>query len=585
MRSGGIDGGGDVVSCGSTGRPQLSKAPAMPDIWTQNYDPAGFWPLSTLAAATPVLVLLGLLGSGRASAGRAALVGLITALAVAVGLFQMPGSMAVAAIGQGLIFAAFRIVWLVVAAVFLYDIVVATGQFDIMKASIARLSGDRRIQAVLVAFSFGAFLEGVAGFGAPVAITAAFLVGLGFAPHRAAILCLIANTAPVAWGSIGIPIRTLAGVTGLDVEALSATSGRILPPIALILPFWIVRSMVSWRETWAVWPALLVVGASFATTQFVWSNFVGFEVVDLASAVVSLGAGMILLRVWRPAVEWRFDHDGGEVEPQPVAPPATAGRVARAWLPFGLLTATVLVWGIPPVKKAMDDATTSRWPIPGLHNQVARGEPITGHPAPTPADREPAVADLVPISATGTAVFVAAVASGLILGLRPARLARLLAGTVRRLLPAIGAIGAMLALGFVTRSSGMDVVLGLAFTRTGATFYPVFGALLGWLGVALTGSDTAGNVLFGNLQRVTAEKLGLSPILMASANTTGGVMGKMIDAQSIVVAAAATGETGQEGKILRAVIGHSLALALIVGAIVWMYAHLLPGVVAVPLAK
>ena len=558
----------------------------MPDVWTQNYDPVGSWPLSTLAAAAaPVLVLLGLLASGRASASRAALAGLITAVTVAVGLFGMPGSMAAAAIGQGLIFAAFRIIWLVVAAVFLYDIVVATGQFDVMKGSIARLSGDRRIQAVLVAFSFGAFLEGVAGFGAPVAITAAFLVGLGFAPHRAAVLCLIANTAPVAWGSIGIPIRTLAGVTGLDVEALSATSGRILPPISLILPFWIVRSMVPWRDTWAVWPALVVVGASFAATQFVWSNFVGFEVVDLASAVVSLGAGMVLLRFWQPAAEWRFDHDGPTEASGPLATPTAAGPVARAWLPFVLLTGVVLIWGTPRFKQAIDAATSTKWPIPGLHERVARGEAITGHALPVAADREAAIADLVPVSATGSAVFVAAVASGLILGLSPGRLARMLGGTILRLVPAIKAIAAMLALGFVTRGSGMDVVLGLAFTRTGATLYPVCGALLGWLGVALTGSDTASNVLFGNLQRVTAEKLGLSPILMAAANTTGGVMGKMIDAQSIVVAAAATGETGQEGKILRAVVGHSLALALIVGAIVWIYAHLLPAMVAVPLAK
>ena len=553
-------------------------------MWTQNYDPAHFWPVSTLLAALPVLVLLGLLASGRAAAWQAAAGGLVTALVVAVGAFGMPGGMAALAVGQGLIFASFRIVWLVVAAVFLYDIVVATGQFDVMKRSIARLSGDRRIQAVLVAFSFGAFLEGVAGFGAPVAITAAFLVGLGFAPHRAAVLCLIANTAPVAWGSIGIPIRTLAGVTGLDVEALSATSGRILPPIALILPFWLVRSMVPWRATWAVWPALLVVGASFAITQFLWSNFVGFEIVDLASAVVSLLAGTVLLRFWRPRTEWRFDHDGSIVEPESARSPLPFRLVARAWLPFAILTAVVLVWGIPVTKQRLDDATTVKWPIPGLHEQISRGAAITGHPAPLPADREPAVADLAPVTATGTAVFVAAVVSGLILGVGPTRLVRLLGGTVVRLIPATGAIYAMLALGFVTRASGMDVVLGLAFTRTGSTLYPVCGALLGWLGVALTGSDTASNVLFGNLQRVTAEKLGLSPILMASANTTGGVMGKMIDAQSIVVAAAATGETGQEGKILRAVLGHSLALALIVGAIVWVYAHLLPGMV-VSLAK
>jgi len=554
-------------------------------LWIQDYDPFGSWPLSTLVAAVPVLVLLGLLASGRASAWVAALVGLGAAMAAAVGVFGMPAGLAVAAAGHGVVFAVFRIVWLIVAAVFLYDIAVATGQFDVMKASIARLSGDRRVQAVLVAFSFGAFLEGTAGFGAPVAISAAFLVGLGFKPFQAALLCLIANTAPVAWGAIGTPLRTLAGVTGLDVELLSMTSGRILPPLSLILPFWLVRSMVPWRATFAVWPALLAIGGTFAGMQFFWSNYVGFELVDLVSSIASLAAGVLILQVWKPKDEWRFDHDeggdrlaaAGGVE---AGPSLTARRVALAWLPFALLTITVLVWGLPPVKKRMDAATSWKWQIPGLHERIAKGQAITGHPEPTAKDLEKAEADIVPISSTGTAVFLAAVGSGLMLGVGPIRLARMLGGTVARLVPAIAAILAMLALGFVTKASGMDVVLGLAFTRTGPWLYPVFGTLLGWLGVALTGSDTSSNVLFGNLQKVTAEKLGLSPILMASANTTGGVMGKMIDAQSIVVAAAATGEDGREGELLRAVIGHSIALALMVGAIVWVYAHLLPGFVA-----
>jgi len=550
-------------------------------VWTQNYDPLGSWPLSTLVAAVPVLVLLGLLASGRASAWQAALAGLVTAMGAAVGVFGMPAGLAVAAAGHGVIFAAFRIVWLIVAAVFLYDIAVATGQFEVMKASIARLSGDRRLQAVLVAFSFGAFLEGAAGFGAPVAISAAFLVGLGFKPFQAALLCLIANTAPVAWGAIGTPIRTLAGVTGLDVEALSATSGRILPPLSLILPFWLVRSMVPWRETLAVWPALLAVGGAFAGVQFAWSNYVGYELVDLVSAIASLGAGVAVLRFWKPRVEWRFEHDDPDEVAPGVAPPARA--VARAWMPFLLLSATVLVWGLPDVKTAMDSRTSTKWQVPGLHEKIYKGAAITGHAEPTPKDREKAEADIVPVSSTGTAVFVAAVLSGLLLGVGPGRQARMLGATAFRLAPAIAAILAMLALGFVTKASGMDVVLGLAFTRTGPMLYPVFGTLLGWLGVALTGSDTSSNVLFGNLQRITAEKLGLSPILMASANTTGGVMGKMIDAQSIVVAAAATGEGGKEGDLLRAVIGHSLALALLVGAIVWIYAHLLPGLVVTPI--
>jgi len=557
-------------------------------VWTQNYDPLGSWPLSTAVAALPVVVLLTLLASGRAGAWASALAGLVTAALAAVGIFGMPAPMMLAAAGYGVIFAVFRIVWLIVAAVFLYDLAVATGQFDVMKASIARLSGDRRIQAVLVAFSFGAFIEGAAGFGAPVAISAAFLVGLGFRPFQAALLCLIANTAPVAWGAIGTPIRTLAEITGLDVEAISATSGRILPPMALILPAWLVRTMTgSWRDTVAVWPALLVVGGSFAGAQFFWSNFVGFELVDLVSAVTSLVAGVVLLRFWRPRTEWRFDHDAaGDADPAPVptadvaAPPISAGRVARAWMPFLLLSVAVLVWGLPPVKRSLDKYTSSKWEVPGLHLQIYRGEAISGHSPPVAGDLERAVADIVPVASTGTAVFLAAVVGGLLLGVGPARQARMLAATTLRLAPAIATIVCMLALGFVTKSSGMDVVLGLAFTRTNPWLYPVFGTLLGWLGVALTGSDTSSNVLFGNLQKVTATKLGLDPILMAAANTTGGVMGKMIDAQSIVVAAAATGEGGREGDLLKAVIGHSLALALMVGAIVWTYAHVLPGFVA-----
>ena len=548
--------------------------------WTQSYDPLGAWPLSTLVAALPVLVLLGLLASGKASAWASALAGLVTASVAAIFVFKMPAGMALGAAAYGIVFAAFRIVWLIVAAVFLYDMAVATGQFEVMKASIARLTADRRLQAVLVAFSFGAFLEGAAGFGAPVAISAAFLVGLGFRPFQAALLCLIANTAPVAWGAIGTPIRTLAQITGLDVEAISATSGRILPPLALILPFWLVRTMASWRETLAVWPALLVIGGSFAATQFLWSNFVGFELVDLASSIASLAAGVVLLKLWRPRDEWRFADDGpaGPSAPTDVAP--SAGRVVRAWMPFLLLSVSVLVWGLPRVKKAMDAHTSWKWEVPGLHLKINRGEALTGHASPTEKDAEPASADIVPISSTGTAVFLAAVVSGALLGLGPIAQARMLAATVVRLIPAIATIAGMLALGFVTKASGMDVVLGLAFTRTNPWLYPIFGTLLGWLGVALTGSDTSSNVLFGNLQRITAEKLGLDPILMASANTTGGVMGKMIDAQSIVVAAAATGEGGKEGELLRAVVVHSIALALLVGAIIWTYAHLLPQFVA-----
>ncbi len=559
-------------------------------IWTQQYDPFGNWLGSTLVAALPVLVLLGLLISERVNAWQAALAGLATAGLVAINAFGMPADLVLASAGMGIVFALFRIVWLILAAVFLYDIAVATGQFDVMKASIAQLSGDRRLQAVLVAFSFGAFIEGAAGFGAPVAISAAFLAGLGFEPFQAALLCLIANTAPVAWGAIGTPIRTLSTVTGLDVEALSATSGRILPFLSLLIPFWLVRTMTGWRETLAVWPALLTIGGTFATVQFLWSNFVGFELVDLMSAVASLAAGTIVLRLWKPKSEWRFAFERDPDASAKAEHGLTYARVARAWMPFGLLTLTVLVWGMPAIKslgtpsvKAWMDAHTSWKPkINRLHQKIAKGPAITGHRTPQPKDLETAEVEIVPVSSTGTAVFLAALLSGLLLRVSPLTMGTLFLGTVRRMVPAIAAIFSMLALGFVTKYSGMDAVLGLAFTRTGPLWYPLFGTMLGWLGVALTGSDTSSNVLFGNLQKITADKLGLSPILMASANTTGGVMGKMIDAQSIVVAAAATGEGGREGELLRKVFWHSVALALLVGSIVWIYArieHYYPGAV------
>jgi len=566
-------------------------------VWIQQHDPLGSWLASTLVAGLPVLVLLSLLASGRASAWKSALAGLATACGVAWLVFGMPAKLIVTGAAVGVVFAVWRIVWLIVAAVFLYDITVSSGQFEVMKASVARLSSDRRLQAVLIAFCFGALIEGSAGFGAPVAISAAFLAGLGFQPFQAALLCLIANTAPVAWGGIGIPILTLSKVTGLDVQALSATAGRILPILSLVIPFWLVRTMTSWRETADVWFPLSVIGGTFASVQFLWSNYVGFELVDIVSAVSSMTAGVIVIRFWRPRRAWRFERDiAADPRPGPVSFPAgqtgqdhlTAPKIARAWMPFALLTATVLVWGVPAikpwgtpaVKEWLDEKLSWKPELSWLHLKIAKGPAVTGHDVPQPEDYEKAQIEIVPLSSTGTAVFLAAVTSGYLLGLPTSRMARLLAGTLRRMIPAIAAIVLMLALGFVTKYSGMDAVLGLAFTRVGPLFYPIFGTLLRWLGVALTGSDTSSNVLFGNLQKITAIKLGLDPILMASANSTGGVMGKMIDAQSIVVAAAATGEGGHEGELLRAVFWHSILLALVVGVIVWVYAHILPGVVA-----
>jgi lactate permease len=567
-------------------------------VWTQDYDPFGHWPVSTAMASLPVLVLLGLLAWGRVSAARAAAAGLVVACVTAHFGFGMPSSMVFGSVLVGMTFAVFRVIWLIVAAVFLYDLAVTTGQFEVMKASVAQLSADRRIQAVLVAFCFGAFVEGAAGFGAPVAISAAFLVGLGFQPFQAALLCLIANTAPVAWGAIGTPLRTLGAVTELDVEALSATSGRILPWLSLLIPFWLVWTLAGWRKVLAVWPPLLAVGGTFAAVQFLWSNFVGFELVDIVSSVSSLAAGVGFLRFWKPADVWRFEREEGQGSDFAVEKGGSAGskpslgarEILRAWLPFALLTATVLLWGIPAVKplgtpavrEVLDAGLSWRIELSPLHLKIAKGEAVTGRSEPTADDLEKAVLELVPLSSTGTAVFLAAILTGVSLRVPWSRQIQLFGSTLRKMVPAILAILCMLALGFVTKYSGMDAVLGLAFTRTGRWLYPIFGTLLGWLGVALTGSDTSSNVLFGNLQKITAEKLGLNPILMAAANSTGGVMGKMIDAQSIVVAAAATGTGGREGKLLRAVFWHSLALALLVGAIVWLYAHAVPWMVVEP---
>ncbi len=543
--------------------------------WTQVYDPFGAWWLSTLVAALPVVVLLGLLAIFRVKPHWSAMAGAAAAIAAASIAFGMPWKLSFASLGYGAAFGLLKIAWIVVAAVFLYDITVYTGQFDIMKASVARITADRRLQLLLVAFCFGALIEGAAGFGAPVAIAGAFLIGLGFKPFHAAALNLIANTAPVAWGAIGTPVHTLAAVSGLAEQDLNAMIGRILPITAIIVPFWLVRAMVGWRETFEVLPAILVVGVSFAATQFVWSNFIDSNLVDIAGGVVSLVVTTIFLRFWQPRRIFRFKEDEAAIAGDAALIDNTAGQIARAWMPFVILTVFVLMWGLPWVKASMNRWTTpaaSRggWEVPALHMSVARAAPVVAAPAP-----EAAKFDFNWLSATGTGCFLAAIVAGLLLGVSFAELAKIFWRTLVRMRFAVLAISFMLGLGFVTRYSGMDAVMGLAFTRTGPMF-PFFGTFLGWLGVALTGSDTSSNALFGGLQRITAEQLGLSPVLMCAANSAGGVMGKMVDAQSIVVATAATNQVGNEGLIFRAVVWHSVALASIVGLIVMAYAYLFP---------
>lgn len=572
--------------------------------WTQVYDPFGHWWLSTLVASLPIIALFTLLAGLKVKPHWCAIAGAGTAVLVAIVFFKMPAALAGVSFAYGVSFGALKIAWIVLAAVYLYDISVETGQFEIMKESIAGITADRRLQVLLVAFCFGAFIEGAAGFGAPVAIAGAFMIGLGFRPFHAAALNLIANTAPVAWGAIGTPIHTLAAVTALPESDLSSMIGRILPLTAIIVPFWLVRTMVGWRETFEVFPAILVVGLSFSLTQFFWSNFVDSNLVDIMAGGVSIVATLIFLRFWKPKNIWRFDYDETTSLPRPVAEITdrsgakwsaseydgyvqprkyTTTQVLKAWMPFAILSIFVLVWGLPSVKLAMNTATTPAfhvvmangkvrpgppgWDVPYLHNTISRAAPVVAKPTP-----EAARYDFNWLSATGTGCFFAAIVSGLLLGQNPVQLMKTFWRTLVRMRLAMIAISFMLGLGYVTRYSGLDAVLGLAFTRTG-WLYPFFGTFLGWLGVALTGSDTSSNALFGSLQRITSQQLGIDPILMCATNSAGGVMGKMVDAQSITIATAATEQVGNEGIIFRFVAWHSVALCSIVGVIALLYAY------------
>jgi lactate permease len=551
--------------------------------WTQAYDPLGNLFASALVAALPVVVLLGLLGLFHVRAYVAALCGLGSALLIAIVVFRMPVALAAASAGYGVAYGLFPIGWIVLNAIFIYDVTVRTGKFEVVKHGIAALASDRRIQALLIAFSFGAFIEGAAGFGTPVAISAALLVGLGFRPLQAAGLSLLGNTAPVAYGALGTPLIALARVTELDLGQLSAMVGRQLPFFSLLIPFWLVVVMAGWRGMLEVWPACLVAGGSFAISQFLVSNFHGPWLVDVISSVVSMLALVVLLRFWQPRTVWRFEHERGD-EIDRYQPSHRDSIVA--WMPWVLLCVFVFAWGLTPVKKQLDRLATLPLPVPVLNNAVVRMPPVVPQPK-----REEAVFSLNSLSATGTALLLAGIVAGLLLNLRPTTLLRVYWQTLMRVRASLATIAAMLALGFTTRYSGLDTTMGLAFARSGVLF-PFFSPLLGWLGVALTGSDTASNVLFGNLQQVAAQRIGVSAILTAAANSSGGVMGKMIDAQSIVVASVATiavskdlARTGDvttrqsdygtvsPADVLRFVFLHSIALALLVGVLVFLQAY------------
>ena len=534
--------------------------------WSQNYDPFQSATLSTAVAALPVVVLLGLLGVGHIRAWLAALIGLATALGVALFAYRMPATAALGAAAYGAAYGLFPIGWIVLNVMFLHHLTVKSGRFEALKLQLAQVAPDPRVQVILIAFCFGAFIEGAAGFGAPVAITAALLMQLGFSPLHASGLSLIANTAPVAFGSIGIPITTLAQVTGLDVLKLSAMAGRQLPVFSAIIPFWIVCAMGGWRAAVGVWPVAVTAGVVFAVVQFLVSNLLGPWLVDSLAALASIGAVLAVLKVWRvPAISnCRSDvtQSLGEIARlTPTAPERCrhsnrAGPASpwSAWLPWLVLTLCIFAWGAQPVKDRLDRLSSPTFATPGLHLQVQRTPPVV-----TEAKPEKAEFKLNWLSATGTGILFAGIMSGLLMGFSPRELIRAWYETLAKVRWSLLTIAAMLALGNVTKFSGADATLGLALAKTGA-WYPFCGTLLGWLGVALTGSDTASNVLFGSLQRVTSEQFGISPYLMTSANSCGGVMGKMIDAQSIVVAGVATNYHGHEGKILRFVFLHSLVL-------------------------
>ncbi len=586
--------------------------------WIQSYDPLGSPWLSTAAAAFPIVLLLLALAVFEWRAHVAALAGLVSALAVATLVFGMPPLTAGATAAYGAAYGFLPIGWIILNAVFLYNLTVETGQFDVVKTSVSRLSADRRIQALLVAFSFGAFIEGASGFGTPVAICSALLIGLGFTPLYAAGLSLIANTAPVAFGAIGTPILTLAAVTGIPAHTIGVMAGRQLPFVSLIVPAWLVATMSGWRGLRGVWPAVLVCGGTFACVQFAWSNFVGVELVDIVGGLASIAALALFSRVWQPRDVWDFpDVPGRGAVPAAAVPPTAVatgpgsvrtvpvadarGSVLRAWMPWVFLSVAVILWGLAPVKVLLNGGPAAlaayrrggrpstspllapAWEVPLLHRAVFRDYPVV--PAPVDpakvretayrnARAEAAVFTLNWASATGTAILLATLATALYLRISVTQLIRVGRLTARRMRSSLATIMLMLSLGFVTRYGGTDATLGLAFTKTGV-LYPFFAALLGWLGVALTGSDTSSNVLFGSLQKITAQQLGFNPVLITTANSTGGVMGKMIDAQSIVVATASTGQVGQEGRILRFVFWHSVALVVIMGAIVMLQAYVL----------
>jgi lactate permease len=547
-------------------------------MWNQVYNPFENATLSTIAAAIPVVTLLVLIASGKVKAHLAAIVALIVANLIAIFIFTMPANMAVRASLLGVVSGFFPIGWIVLNVIYLYRITVATGRFELLQRAVGGVTEDRRLQLLLIAFSFGAFFEGASGFGTPVAVTGAVLIGLGFSPLAASGLSLIANTAPVAFGALGAPIVGLAAVTGLDPYLLGAMVGRQLPLFSLLVPFWVVWAFAGFKGMKEVWPAILVTGLSFAIPQFVISNYINPWIVDIGASLISMGCLILFLKVWQPKVLWLSPalrgNDESAATMKPVTPlnttPLTQAQLWSALLPWIIVCVVMLIWGNNAFKLWANSIFVYKYPVPELNNLINSVPPVAAKPTPLAASF-----DFYYLSFTGSGMLIAAIISGFLMGFSPAKMVAEYGRTLKVCAISLITISAMLAIGTLTRLSGVDATLGLAFAATGI-LYPFFGTLLGWLGVALTGSDTASNILFGNLQKITSQQLGLPPILMAAANSSGGVMGKMIDAQSIVVASTATNWYGHEGSILRFVFKHSIALACLVGLFVMLQAYVSP---------
>ncbi len=545
-------------------------------VWQQIYDPFGNMVISTALAAVPVVVMLVALGFLHIKAHIAAGLGLLAAVAVAVFAYGMPASLAGNAALYGGFTGLLPIGWIVLNIIFLQQLAEQNGSFKVLQDSLSGITEDRRLQLLLIAFCFGAFFEGAAGFGTPVAVTAGILIGLGFSPLAASGLSLIANTAPVAFGALGTPVITLAKVHGYDLMEVTAMIGRQLPFFSLLVPFWLIWAFAGRKAMMEIWPAILVTGLSFAIPQFLVSNFIGPELVDIIAAIVSMVSLVLFLRVWKPKTVWTSptmrgrDISAGEAKPPRPQVKHPRAELVRAWTPWAILTVFVFVWGLPPVKAFLNSLFAPAFPISGLHNMIQKVPPVV----PTP-HFESAVYTLNLLSATGTGILLAAIVGALVMKYNPVEIAKTWVRTFWLVRYSLLTIVLMLALGTLTRFSGTDTTLGLAFANTGV-FYPFFGTLMGWIGVAMTGSDTASNVLFGGMQKVAAEQLGLSANLMGAANSSGGVMGKMIDAQSIVVASTATRWFNHEGDILRYVFFHSVALACLVGLFVTLQAYVWP---------